>query len=85
MKLMKMYPMAGDAVTEEKTSNFPSHSSLIKGSRRNKIEVHNSEGNLVGIVSKKSLLKMLNLEQGFYFVREKDKNNRVVNSGMMLL
>jgi hypothetical protein len=85
MKLMIMYPMAGDSITDERKSNLPSHSELIKGSRKNKIEVHNSEGNIVGIVSKKSLLKMLNLEQGFYFVREKDKNNRVINSGMMLL
>ncbi|MGF1585069.1 MAG: hypothetical protein ACFCUM_07095 [Bacteroidales bacterium] len=85
MKLMIMSPMAGDAMTEENTSGLPSHSSLKNGSGKGKIEVHNSEGNLVGIVSKKSLLKMLNLEHGFYYVREKDKNNRIVNSGMMML
>jgi hypothetical protein len=85
MKLMIMYPLAGEAITDEKKSSLPSPSDVLKGSRKNKIEVHNSEGNIVGIVSKKSLLKMLNLEQGFYFVREKDKNNRIINSGMMLL
>jgi predicted transcriptional regulator len=85
MKLMIMYPLAGETITEEKNSNLTSHSEVMKGSGKNKIEVHNSEGNLVGIVSKKSLLKMLNLEQGFYYVREKDRNNRIINSGMMLL
>jgi predicted transcriptional regulator len=85
MKLMIMYPMASENITEEKSTYVPSQTERMKGSRKNKIEVHNSEGNLVGIVSKRSLLKMLNLEQGFYLVREKDKNNRTINSGMMLL
>ena len=82
---MIMYPMTGEATMEERNFQRPDMIDTSHGSKKNKIEIHNSEGNLVGVVTKRSLIKMLNLEQGFYLVREKDKNSRIMNSGMMLI
>jgi hypothetical protein len=85
MKLMIMYPITGETTMEENKFRRPDIINTSHGSRKNKIEIHNSEGNLVGVVTKRSLIKMLNLEQGFYLVRERDKNSRIINSGMMLI
>jgi hypothetical protein len=80
MTLMIEYPQAYEISTDENKD-----SGRLSRSRKTRIEILNSEGNIVGIVTKRSLVKMLNLEQGFYLVREKNKNSRVINSGMMLL
>jgi hypothetical protein len=85
MRLMIMHPLSGEITQDENKIQTPPRDRERPGSRKNKIEIHNSEGNLVGIVTKKELIKMLNLEQGFYYVKEKDKNSRIINSGMMLL
>jgi hypothetical protein len=85
MRLMIMHPLNGEIAQDDFKIQAPASNKQRPGSRKSRIEIHNSEGNLVGIVTKKELIKMLNLEQGFYYVREKDKNSRIINSGMMLL
>lgn len=82
MKMTIMYPIENEVSDEKKIKLYDG---INRRARKNKIEIHNSEGNIVGIVTKKSFIKMLNLEQGFYFIREKDKNSNTINSGMMVI
>ncbi|TVR70887.1 MAG: hypothetical protein EA408_10455 [Marinilabiliales bacterium] len=77
MKLVRyIYPTDGNIRIEEaRITGVPGKKIIC-----NRIEIFNVHGNLVWVIRELKNLKLLKLQSGFYLVKEKDINGRVLNS-----
>ncbi len=86
MKLVRyIYPIDGHITVEEEKVTEPRGRITKPKGRSGRIEIFNIHGDLVRIIRELKKIKMLNLQHGFYLIREKDINGRVIKSRKVIV
>ncbi len=82
MKLVRyIYPTDGNfRIEETRIPGVPGEKIMC-----NRIEIFNVHGDLVWIIRELKNLKFHKLQRGFYLVKEKDINGRVIKSSKVIL
>jgi hypothetical protein len=85
MKLLRcIYPLTGRIIVEEINPPFVRVKPSPTRPEKKRIEIYNVNGDLVSITSDRAQLKKLKLQEGFYLLREKDMNGRIISSGKLV-
>ncbi len=86
MKLVRyVYPIEGNVVVEEWNAAGNCKRSTKMKNISGRYEIFNIHGDMVTIARELKMIKMLNLQNGYYLIREKDINGRVVNSRKIVI
>ena len=79
-----IYPHHG-RISIEKFSFHPSdHEVIITEKGKKRIEIYNLQGDLVRVIASREEIRMLNLQKGFYLLRETDVSGRVINNSKLV-
>ncbi len=78
-----IYPHHGSISIENITFRPSDHEVIITG--RNRIEIYNLQGDLVRVIASRKEIRMLNLQKGFYLLRETDVSGRVITNSKLVL
>ena len=85
MKILRLtYPPSGRISIEDLSQLY---SDSYKGASENKaarMEIFNQNGELVYIITDRTKIKTLPLEQGFYLLREKDNGGNIIKNGKLI-
>lgn len=86
MKLIRyIYPLTGKVIVEKVSPPDSGIKETVTGSRKNRIEIYNSQGELVSITTDRTKIKFLKLQKGFYLLKEMDKTGKVIHSDKLEL
>ncbi len=86
MKLVRyIYPIEGRVIVKEEKITELRDRITKTNDRSGRIEIFNIHGDLVRIIRELKKIKMLNLQHGFYLIREKDINGRVIKSRKVIV
>lgn len=69
---------------EEAKLPFEVKNNLVSAPLKNKLEICNVHGNLICIINDKEMIKDLNLQAGFYLLREKDLTGKIIKSSKLI-
>ncbi len=84
MKILRFtYPPSG-RISIEDLSQLYSDSRDHYQNEAVRMEIYNQNGELVYIITDRTKIKTLPLEQGFYLLREKDTGGNIIKNGKLI-
>ena len=86
MKLIRyIYPLTGKVIVERVSLPGSAIKEPAIVNRKNRIEIYNTQGELVSITTDRSKIRFLKLQKGFYLIREMDRTGKVIHSDKLEL